>query len=295
VLDPGANRPRSSLVRWGDLVRRTARAVSEDDCLGGAGELAYFWFLALFPGLLFVGALAAYLPVQHLLGPAMQALASVAPGGVLVMVREQLRQITHERHLGLLMMSFLGALWSSSSGMTAMIAMVNQAHHAKDERSWWRVRVLAIALTCAAASLAVVAVVLTLAGSRLAPQVAKIPGGSTLVWSWRIARWPLIFGLFVTALEWIYYFGSDVPRRRASITPGSIAAATLALLLSCGLKWYAFYVGHYQATYGTIGGVIVVLLWLYGSGLAILIGAELNAAVENTPAVRSVETSAPSG
>ena len=91
----------------------------------------------------------------------------------------------------------------------------------------------------------------------------------------------LVLGLIVTPLGWIYYFAPDVHRPWAWITPGSLVATGLWILVSLGFKWYALHFGDYQKTYGTIGGVIVTLLWFYVSGLAILIGAQLNATIEH--------------
>src|ERR1017187_1973239 len=93
------------VVTWGDILKRTGLAVYEDDCFGWAAELAYFWFLALFPALLFVVSLAGYLPVQNLIDAAVRTLAHVAPGDVVVIVREQLVQISHGTHAGLLTVS----------------------------------------------------------------------------------------------------------------------------------------------------------------------------------------------
>ena len=271
--------------RWGDILRRAARAIYEDNCFGWAAQLAYFWFLGVFPALLFVVALAAYLPVQTLIDTAVRTLALIAPDDVLVIVRDQLVQITQVRHAGLLVLSLLGALWSSSSGMTAIIDTLNQAYHVKDTRPWWRVRALAIALTMTMGVLMLIALALAFAGPRLAQWIAaRLHLGSTFAWAWRIARWPLVCGLFVTALELIYYFAPDVRHRRVWVTPGSLTATALGLGLSLGFRWYAEHFGEYQKAYGAIGGVIVALLWLYGSGLAILIGAELNAAIEQTTA-----------
>jgi membrane protein len=101
---------------------------------------------------------------------------------------------------------------------------------------------------------------------------------------WAIAEWPVVFGLMVTALGSVYHFAPDARRRPTWATPGSVVAALLWMVASLGLDWYADHVGDYQRTYGAIGGVIVVLLWLYASGLAILIGAELNAAIEDAAA-----------
>ncbi len=275
----------TAAVRWGDILKRTARAIYVDDCFGWAAELAYFWFLALFPALLCAVALAGLLPERDLIELAQRTLAHVAPRAVMAIVREQLEQIARGRHPGLLTLSVLLALWTSSSGMAAIISTLNQAYHVKESRPWWRVRIRATALTLALAALGFLSLTLALAGPRLAQPVAtSLHLGPTFAWTWRIAQWPLVVALVVTALEWIYHFAPDVPHRWVWVTPGSLAATALGLLLSSGFKWYASHFGDYQKTYGAIGGVIVALLWLYGSGLAILVGAELNAAIEHPSA-----------
>lgn len=272
----------ASVVRWGRILRRTGRAVYEDDCLGWAGELAFFWFLALFPALLFIVALAGSLPVQHLVDSAVASLARAAPADVLVLVRQQIAQIAQGPPRGLLTLSLLGALWSSSSAMTAIIDVLNQAYHVREGRPWWRVRLLAVGLTVVLIAFALIAVALVLIGPGLAGHLEKLPGvPGRGGWLWTIAKWPLVFGLIVTALGWLYHLAPDVRRRYAWITPGSVAATLLCTLASLGFTWYAGHFGHYQKTYGAIGGVIVALLWLYTTGLAILMGAELNAAVEH--------------
>jgi membrane protein len=280
-------RPSQSVIRWGEVLKRTGCAIYQDDCLGWAGELAFFWFLALFPALLFVVALAGSLPVQHLIDVVVGSLARVAPGDVLVLVREQLVQIAQGPPRGLLTLSLLGALWSSSSAMTAIIDTLNQAYHVREGRSWWRVRLLAVGLTVVLFAFTLIAVAFVMIGPTLAEYLENSLGvPRRFAWLWAIAEWPLVFGLIVTALGWVYYFAPDVRRRWAWITPGSIAATLLWILASLGFKWYAGHFGEYQKTYGAIGGVIVALLWLYASGLAILIGAELNAAIEHAAAER---------
>jgi membrane protein len=275
--------PPPFVIRWSDVLRRTGRAVYEDDCLGWAAELAFFWFLALFPASLFLVAVASYLPVEHLVDVAVSSLARVAPDDVLVLVREQLTQIAKGPPSGLLTLSLLGALWSSSSAMTAINDTLNQAYHVRETRSWWRVRLLAAGLTVVLVAFTLVAVAVVTMGPTLVAKLGdslELPGAFTRLWS--IAEWPLAFGLVATALGWVYYFAPDARRPWAWLTPGAVAATLLGTLASFGFRWYAGHFGEYQKTYGAIGGVIVALLWLYAAGLAILIGAELNAAIEQT-------------
>ena len=274
----------SPAARWRGILVRTGRAIYEDDCLGWAGELAFFWFLAIFPALLFMVALASSVPVRHLLDVAVESLARVAPGDVLVLVRGQLTQIAHEPPRGLLTLSLAAAVWSSSSAMTAIIDTLNQAYHVKEGRAWWRVRLLAIGLTVVLTAFLLTAVTLLMLGPALADALEHALAPSWRVtWVWAVVEWPIIFGLVVTALGWVYYFAPDVRRRWTWFTPGAVAATVLWMLASLGFKWYAGHFGDYDRAYGVLGGVIVALLWLYASALAILVGAELNAAIERTP------------
>jgi membrane protein len=235
--------------------------------------------------LLFVVALATSFPVQHQIDAAVRGLARVAPGDVFVLVREQLLQIAIGPPRGLLALSLLGALWSSSSAMTAIIETLNRTYHVREGRPWWRVRLLAVVLTVVLTAFTLAAVGLMMAGPALARQLDHrlgVPSHFSRMWA--IGEWPVVFGLMVTALGSVYHFAPDTRRRPTWATPGSAVAALLWMAASLGLGWYADRVGDYQRTYGAIGGVIVVLLWLYGSGLAILIGAELNAAIEDDAA-----------
>src|SRR5512144_2621281 len=149
---------------WGKILRRTGRAVYKDDCLGWAAQLAFFWFLALFPALLFVVALASSFPMQHVIDVVVGTLSRVAPSDMLVLLRTELVQIAHGPPRGLLTLSLLGALWSSSSAMTAIIATLNQAYHVREGRSWWRVRLLAVGLTVVLVAFTLVAITLMMAG-----------------------------------------------------------------------------------------------------------------------------------
>ena len=273
------------VVRWREILERTGRAVFQDNCLGWAAELAFFWFLALFPALLFVVALAGSLPVQHLMDVVVVSLAGVAPDDVTDIVRDQLVQIANGPPKGLLTLSLLGAVWSSSSAMTAIIDTLNQAYHVREGRPWWRVRLIAIGLTVVLVAFALIATALIMLGPLAADYLeTSLLVPSQFAWLWAAAQWPLVFGLVMTALAWVYYFAPDVRRRWVWITPGSVVATLLWTIASLAFRWYAGHFGEYQKTYGAIGGVIVALLWLYTSGLAILIGAELNAAVEHTTA-----------
>lgn len=249
-------------ITWTDLVKRTAGEVVADNCLGLAAQLAYYFFLALFPALLFFVALASFLPVSGLMDTVTGSLARVAPSEVLSIVQAQIIAIAHEKNGGLLTLGMLGTIWSTSSGVTAIIDTLNQAYDVQEARPWWKVRLVSLALTIVLALFILLSFALVLAGPRF-------------------FQWPLSFALVSLAIALIYYYAPDVKQEWIWITPGSVLATILWLLISLGFKFYVVHFTSYNATYGAIGAVIVLMLWFYVSALAVLIGAELNAEIEH--------------
>jgi membrane protein len=269
-------------IGWREVLRRTGAAIYRDDCFGWSAELAYYFFFALFPALLFLVTLVPYVPVQHLPDALAAALSRVAPVEVVNMAREQLNQLASHSHTGFMTIGLLGTIWSMSSGLTAIIDTFNQAYHVREARPWWRVRLVAIALTFALLCFGLTSFVLVMTGPILAGHFASALGlGPAFALVSRLLGWPIVFFLVVTGVALVYYFAPDVQQEWIWITPGSLTATTLWLLVSLGLRWYVSHFGAYQRTYGAIGGVILALLWLYYSGLMLLFGAELNATIEH--------------
>jgi membrane protein len=267
---------------WGELLKRTARETQADNGLGLAAQLAYYFFLALFPALLFLIALAGLLPAEDLIGQVMGRLQGVAPPDVVEIIREQLVQITRSGSAGILTFGAIAALWSSSAAMVALIEALNRAYDVEEARPWWKQRLTAILLTMGVAAFILVSIVLVVSGPQLAEFLAGQVGlGTAFEWTWKILQWPLVFALVATAIGLIYYFAPDVEQDFVWLTPGSLLATFLWLVGSLAFRFYVVNFGSYNETYGSIGGVMVLMLWLYLSGLAIVIGAEMNAEIEH--------------
>jgi membrane protein len=290
ALDGGRGaRPRRSWFRgfdlpltWPELLKQTARDAREDDCLGLAAQLAYYFFLALFPAVLFLLALASFFPLTGLIDEVLRTLRPFAPEAVLGFLEEQLRRLSDADSGGILTIGFLGAVWSSSAAAVAIIGSLNRAYDIDEGRPWWKVRLTAIGLTLALAMLILVSFSLILAGPTVAEYLASSLGlGAVFEWTWKILQWPLVFFLASTALGLVYYFAPDAEQDWVWITPGALIGTLLWVLVSLAFKFYVGNFGNYNETYGAMGAVIVLLLWFYLSGLAILIGAELNAEIEH--------------
>jgi membrane protein len=269
-------------LSWKELLARTGREIVADNCFGLAAQLSYYFFLALFPALLFLVAIVSFVPISGLLDVITGTLARVAPTEVITIIQDQVLKIAHDRNGGLLTLGMLGTIWSTSSGVDAIIDTLNQAYDLTESRPWWKVKLTALALTITLAVFIVVAFALVVAGPQLAEKVAAwFHLGPAFEWSWKILQWPVVFALVSLAIAIVYYYAPDARQEWMWITPGSVSAAALWLLVSLGFRLYVTRFGSYNATYGAIGGVIVLMLWFYVSSFAVLAGAELNSEIEH--------------
>jgi membrane protein len=269
-------------LSWSDLLKRTAKEMGEDDCLGLAAQLAYYFFLALFPAILFVLALASFFPLENFIDEVVRTLRPIAPAEILTFLDEQLRRVSNADSGGILTIGILGAVWSSSAALVAIIDALNRAYDIEEGRPWWKVRLTAICLTLGLAVLIVLSFTLIIVGPRIAEYLASSLGmGATFEWTWKILQWPLAFLLVSTGLGLVYYFAPDADQEWVWITPGALLGTLLWVIASLAFKVYVTNFADYNATYGAVGAVIIVLLWLYLSGLAILAGAEMNAEIEH--------------
>lgn len=269
-------------IGWFDLFKRTANEMVVDNCLSLAASLAYYFFLALFPALLFLVALMSFFPAEHLLDSVTATLGRLVPGEGMRIIQDQILKIAGDESSGLLTFGMLGTIWSTSSGMTAIIDSLNQAYDIQEGRPWWKTRLTAIGLTVALAVFIVLSTALVIVGPTLAEKVAEwLHLGLVFKWTWLVLQWPVVFGLVSLGIALVYYYAPDAEQEWIWITPGSVIATFLWLMVSLGFKFYVTNFGSYNATYGAIGGVIILLLWMYVSSLAILFGAEMNAELEH--------------
>lgn len=269
-------------LSWPELGRRTWREVVDDDVLGLAAQLSYYFFLALFPAILFLLALASFFPLSSITDDVGRLLGPFVSPQVLALIQEQMQRLADNDSGGLLTFGVAGALWSSSAALVSIVGALNRAYDIEEGRPWWKVRLIAIGLTFGVAAIVVVALSLVLVGPTLAERLGRATGwGAPFEWAWLVLQWPLVFTLVATGIGLLYYFGPDADQDWVWLTPGAIAGTILWLVISLLFKWYVANFTDYEGSYGTVGGVIVVLLWFYVSGIAILTGAELNAEIEH--------------
>jgi len=273
--------PLDAQIGWAELFKRTVKETVTDNCLGMAAQLAYYFFLSLFPALLIIVALTSFFP-SNLLDSILAWFEAFTPPEMLEIVRGQIRQISGSGHAGLLTFGILGALWSSSSAMTAIVDTLNRAYGITEARPWWKIQLLAIFLTVVMSVFVLVSFTLVVSGPEIAETLAARAGlGPVFAWTWKIVQWPVVFLLISLGFGLVYYLAPDAEQLWPWIVPGSRFATMLWLLISIGFRFYVTHFGQFNKMYGTIGAAIVILLWFYLSGLVLLVGAELNSELEH--------------
>jgi membrane protein len=267
---------------WTELLRRTYAKASEDNFLDLGAQLAYYFFLALFPAILFFLALASFFPLHSLTDDIGKTIGPFVSPEVAQLIQDQMRRLGNAESGGLLTFGVLGALWSSSAALVSIVSALNRAYDIDEARPWWKVRLVAIGLTLGTALFVLCGFSLVLGGPALATYLGDTLGwGAAFKWTWLILQWPLVVVLISTAIGLIYYFGPDAEQDWAWVTPGAVVGTLIWLLISLAFKVYVANFSDYNASYGAVGGVIVLMLWFYLSGIALVLGAELNAAIEH--------------
>jgi membrane protein len=267
------------------LTQLAITKIGEDELSTRSAALSYYFILALFPMLLFLVSLVGVFagPGSQLRDSIISGLGRLAPGSASELVHSVVNQ-TFKSSSGLkLAMGLLGALWAASGGMGAVVVSLNVVYRVKETRAWWKQKLTIIGLTLALAALIVVALVLVLYGGKIGQLLATQIGLSDVFRiAWKVLQWPFSFAAMFLSFSIIYYFGPNLGERKWYwVTPGAVAGVALWLVASLGFRLYLQFFNSYSATYGSLGAVIILMLWLYITGFAVLIGGELNWIIEN--------------
>ena len=262
-----------------EVAKHTWAEILDDDVFGRAAQLAYYFFLALIPFLIFViASLSVFGTADRGRELLFKFFADALPPAAFELIDMTFRQIIQSS--GPLKMSFgiLASVWSASMGMTAIMDTLNAAYKVKETRSLVKQYVVATGLTVAMALLMVISVLIVVFGDAILNAVSP---GNFVAAIWKIAQWPLALALILLAFAVVYYSAPNLRNREWHwVTPGSICGMILWMIVSIGLRIYLHFFGTYSVGYGSLGAVIVLLLWFYLSGIAVLSGAVLNAVLE---------------
>lgn len=278
---------------WWATLKRTVSEFRDDNLTDWAAALTYYAVLAIFP------ALIALVSVLGLIGPSatgplIDNLTELAPGPANEIITNAVNEISaSQRTAGAaFVLGMLGALWSASAYVGAFGRASNVIYEIDEGRPFWKLRPQQLAITFILLVLLAGSALAVVISGPLAERVGDVIGaGGTAVTVWEIAKWPAIAGLVVAIFGILYYTAPNVRQPGFRwITPGGILALALWLAASAGFAIYVANFSSYSATYGSIAGVIVFLVWLWISNLALLMGAEMNAELERS---RELEAGVP--
>jgi membrane protein len=279
-----------SLWKFGGLtpltfIKLAAHKLGEDELSTRSASLSYYFMLALFPLLLFlvslIGVFAGH--GSQLQETIVSALGRLAPGSASNIVKSVIHQ-TFKSSSGIkLAAGILGALWAASGGMSAVVVSLNKIYRVSETRPWWKQKLTIVGLTLALAVLMIVALTLALYGGKIGQALfSHVGAGDMFRIAWKVLQWPVSFAAMFLSFSLVYYFAPNIKERKWYwVTPGSAGGVTLWLLASLGFRLYLRFFNSYSATYGSLGAVVILMLWLYITGLAILIGGEVNWVIEN--------------
>jgi membrane protein len=276
-------------LSWRQLGERVWHEIGEDDVFGQAAKMSFYFLLALFPLLLFLTNLLGYFAQSaELRDSLLEYFRQVLPRSAFHLVVDTLDQVTEGVGRGKMSAGILVTIWAASNGMAALSGALNAAYEVRDERPWWKSRLITIGLTIAFAFFTVTALVVVLSGGRIGMLLAASAGmGRAFGIVWNIVRWPIVLLIVLIAVNLLYRFAPDLKDWKWRwMTPGALIAVGLWISASLGFRFYLRYFNSYNRTYGSLGAVIILLLWFYITSIAILTGAEVNSEIESAASER---------
>ncbi|EIK51935.1 MULTISPECIES: YihY/virulence factor BrkB family protein [Pseudomonadaceae] len=268
-------------IGFGTLLKRTIKEFSNDDMSTYASALAYRALFSLFPFLLFLMALLGFLNLSEFFAWLREQAALALPAVAMEQVNPVIDQL-QEQKSGLLSVGILVALWTASAGFRSLMNAMNRAYDVDEGRPSWKLMLLSLLYTIGTAVILLASAGLMIVGPQVMEWLADLVGlKETIVLLWAWLRWPVVVFLMMLLVAVLYYVTPDVEQEFRFITPGSVLAVIVWIAASVGFGIYVQNFADYNATYGSIGAIIVLLLYFYISAAVLLLGAELNAVIEH--------------
>jgi membrane protein len=275
------------LTPW-QLGKRVYHEIDDDEVLTRSAALSFYFVAALVPMLFFMVAMLGLFGRSHDLQSSLFTyVGRFMPPDAYTLLQKTLKEITTNSTGLKLAVGLLLALWSGSGGVRSIMDALNRCYHVKESRPYWKQVLISVVLTVVIAALTISALVIVLYGEGIAQFVGSHLGLSDVtVMAWRIVQWPIALFFVVLAFALMYYWLPDAKQAWVWITPGSLIGVLLWIGASLGFRVYLHFSNSYSKTYGSLGAVIILLYWLFITGLAILIGGEINSEIENAAAER---------
>ncbi len=267
------------LTPW-RFARNVTTGVLDHQSMGSAAMIAYYLLFATFPFLLTLASLLAFLPIPNLMDWLLRLLGEVVPSAAVDLMRNSVRRLVTRQHSGLLSVGIVVSVWAAANAVEAFMQALNRVYGLREHRPFWRTRGIALLLAVGVSLFTVLGLLALWFGARVSHWWAGRGGlGPLPVQVWDTARWPLVLLFLIVAIDQLYYIGPAVRQRWRWVTPGAVVAVLGWVAASLGFSAYVRHFGSYNATYGSIGAVIILLTWMYLTAFLVLLGAEINAAV----------------
>lgn len=252
----------------------------DDEIPRSSAELAYFFLLSIFPFLLFLLTLIAFLPIPQ--SQLLSIIEEFAPTEAINLIESNLSLLLDSQNGKLLWVSIIAAIWSASNGIVAIVRALNIAYDVKESRSFLVSRIMAIMLTFAMIFVIIIALLLPVFGKIIGTFIFTSLGMSEeFIVFWNRLRWAISSFILFSVFTYIYYFAPNKKLKMNEVMLGSIFATIGWAAVSLAFSYYVNHFGNYSAMYGSIGGIIILMIWFYLSGMIILLGGEINAMMYN--------------
>lgn len=255
-----------------------------------ASAIAFNFFLAIFPSIIFFFTLIPYIPITDFQFELLRFLKDLMPQNAFLTIQETLEDIILNQRADLMSFSFIAALFFSTNGITSIMAAFNASIHIKKTRSWWNQRIIAIFLVIVLSLLTILAVAV-LVTSRIGLEYIVDYGFLNLnltIYILNIVKWIIMILLFFFTISFLYYYSTERKMRWRFISAGSSLTTILVFLTSYGFTYYINNFGQYNKLYGSIGTLLVILVWIYFNAIALIIGFELNASIHKLHKTKKV-------
>jgi len=254
------------------------RDVMEHHTLQVAAALSYYLVLSLFPGLMFLSAVLGAIPLPDLFGSVLRLMWTLLPADTMRLVQSVLLDVLSTNRKAWLSFGIVGTIWVASAAFDAMIEALDIAYDVKEDRPFWRTRLLAIGLAAITAGLVSSALAVMIVGTHFGAWLAaRLYVSHEFVLLWPAIHWAVAIVFTLLAVELLYFLAPNVRQRFLATLPGAILAVTCWIVLSYLLGFYFRHVANFSRTYGTLAGFIAFMTWCYWNSFALLVGAEVNA------------------
>jgi membrane protein len=272
--------------------------LSTDDASDFAAGLSYRFLLALFPFFVFVTALGGvvsnFLEVENPSAEILERLGDALPSDARSVLDTQLAGVLDNQRPGLVSIGLVGALWAASGGMGATMKAMNRVYDVEETRPFWKRTALALGLTVLTGAFFITAFVLAVGGQAMATAVADAVGLGDFVRAVMfVARYIFVISLLLGAIAFLYWAAPDAQLPFRWISPGAVMFTVVWIVATLAFGWYVSNFGSYNATYGALGGVIILMIWFYLTAYIMLAGAELNALLAQKNAPEEAEVAQP--